>query len=1452
MALKRLSNDVQSLLSASAHVNNFKRAIEELIYNSLDAESTSIAIRIYIEQSSIQVIDNGCGIAKHDFNLIGQRHVTSKVNNIEELKAAPKNYGFRGEFLANIITISQIVKITSRHLGTEDTWAKTFCDGKEKKFAKMTMRPSNGTTVDVKGFLHNLNIQRRGIDAMNEMQNIKLFLEQISLAHNNVSISLRDDSKNEIVFKIHKKRDIYQTLSTLFDINKSDAVELQVEKHEYKVKGLIGKTDKVIDLHWIYLNGKCMHSSSKLHKMVNEYLKRSLHIKDPRRLKLKTSDENQLFNQNIPFYFIFLTCPYIDYEISLTPKQSVVEFKEWEQVTKLLDKLIKFYVGDVAVKEIKVHKNACLNNNKQLSDANHDTRNQVKKIIEKILGSNSKKIGVSQLQNGVKGKLIKRKAKKKAKPNDTNHNIQQTEIKHNSHRKTTAKTNADRFSEPRNEHIQALDSNLDKSPIPELKNEVTKVPNIAKNLIRNKSTEKRKKEIKNKISSPAKVIRKTVNKIHKDIIKSQEHYLHSDTDSVYKRNKIVAQKVEDFLPHGVTKKTRANKQSLEKRNRKANKRELEFKIREKNRANNENKLELLKLNKYIVNKLKAKSYKTTYDLIQTVLGTQQEVFDVGENNFSEELYTGFKKPNDGIHFISKRRTWTNKCVLREYSNRTQRHRIDIKNQFINESPTRFRVLEYEDNFTNHKTEIQFSNENPFQFEEPHNNFSKNQSPYDGQETSNAISNVPPTFESVTREFYNAGRHFNCTQRETSFQTMSGPLTILTYDSHGHHKNEVFLNDDIANCDMTNRKHNTRFITKQSKDNFITSNDLNIRFKKSRKPVSRQPKMYDLCMRQRINETLYTIEYTKSNESCHYTEPNHILVNNATYVKEKANVTELPIIDRAPAYGNTYTLSPSHHSFDLNTITQIQQNSLQNRIHSHEMFGTYTIDDSDCVINNDYKEPNTGKNDCLIGNNNVNIVFVSKSQRTQTETSKNVSIEPLNWCETVLNEIETGDAELPPKENDRLNDSLYDNFINNDDGIDEWVANEVGQIIQDNAVGNVTEDVSHHFVGNNKETRVINNEIIIEEPPHINNQINYAEKNDCNYEINHFNVKNRHRFVPKGDASRIFYYYVISGMSQIFEHCRTKGACDYKLDEEYYEDVSDLVIVVALNTVRDKPLFTVLQSIYNNFAKDVQVNTEIYEPVVQNVEDHATKNIHKFESKVKKDNASLIFDETSLKDAKVLGQVDCKFIAAIMKKRSCETKETAEYLILFDQHAVHERIRLERNLADYLNEDKWATVAVENVVLKMSNNQILYLHNYKDKFAQLGLQWTINDKEVNVHSIPEAILGKNPREVEKVIKAVRNLIIEEINVMKMQKGCLSLYPKSIMDLVFSEACRYAIKFGDQLSKNECIKLLHDLSNCKTPFQCAHGRPVMAVIMDSKAENREYKINMSKLKQFKRVK
>lgn len=41
---------------------------------------------------------------------------------------------------------------------------------------------------------------------------------------------------------------------------------------------------------------------------------------------------------------------------------------------------------------------------------------------------------------------------------------------------------------------------------------------------------------------------------------------------------------------------------------------------------------------------------------------------------------------------------------------------------------------------------------------------------------------------------------------------------------------------------------------------------------------------------------------------------------------------------------------------------------------------------------------------------------------------------------------------------------------------------------------------------------------------------------------------------------------------------------------------------------------------------------------------------------------------------------------------------------------------------------------------------------------------------------------------------------------------------------------AIKFGDPLSLDECRSLLRQLELCSAPFQCAHGRPSLAPILD----------------------
>ncbi|EEC03598.1 DNA mismatch repair protein mlh3, putative [Ixodes scapularis] len=85
------------------------------------------------------------------------------------------------------------------------------------------------------------------------------------------------------------------------------------------------------------------------------------------------------------------------------------------------------------------------------------------------------------------------------------------------------------------------------------------------------------------------------------------------------------------------------------------------------------------------------------------------------------------------------------------------------------------------------------------------------------------------------------------------------------------------------------------------------------------------------------------------------------------------------------------------------------------------------------------------------------------------------------------------------------------------------------------------------------------------------------------------------------------------------------------------------------------------------------------------------------------------------------------------------------------------------------------------------------------------------------------------------------------LLSTRRSAISL-PKVLLDVLSSQACRGAIKFGSVLDLSECRKILAALSRCSLPFQCAHGRPSLSPVVDlrflppDKAPNRP---NLAKL-------
>ena len=74
------------------------------------------------------------------------------------------------------------------------------------------------------------------------------------------------------------------------------------------------------------------------------------------------------------------------------------------------------------------------------------------------------------------------------------------------------------------------------------------------------------------------------------------------------------------------------------------------------------------------------------------------------------------------------------------------------------------------------------------------------------------------------------------------------------------------------------------------------------------------------------------------------------------------------------------------------------------------------------------------------------------------------------------------------------------------------------------------------------------------------------------------------------------------------------------------------------------------------------------------------------------------------------------------------------------------------------------------------------------------------------------------------------LLEYLHALSASGGGSTLPPAAALRVLASRACRSAIMFGETLSLDQCQTLLDELSQCKLPFQCAHGRPTVVPIFE----------------------
>ncbi|XP_047248822.1 DNA mismatch repair protein Mlh3 isoform X1 [Girardinichthys multiradiatus] len=227
-----------------------------------------------------------------------------------------------------------------------------------------------------------------------------------------------------------------------------------------------------------------------------------------------------------------------------------------------------------------------------------------------------------------------------------------------------------------------------------------------------------------------------------------------------------------------------------------------------------------------------------------------------------------------------------------------------------------------------------------------------------------------------------------------------------------------------------------------------------------------------------------------------------------------------------------------------------------------------------------------------------------------------------------------------------------------------------------------------------------------------------------------------------------------------------------------------------------------------------------------------------------------FSKNMIHSMKVVNQVDKKFLACLINARdvdsAAQTDTEGNLLVLVDQHAAHERVRLENLVEDSYEDDPDAAGAkrlssstiLPPLEISVAEEELRLLRSSQPHLKNLGLEVTFSKTgapQLFVGKVPLCFMEKESNELRRgrpsVIKPiVEEYLREQTELLRVTGRVTGTLPLTVLKVLASLACHGAIKFNDTLSSDECHSLVASLSSCQLPFQCAHGRPSIVPLVD----------------------
>ncbi|MBR0243126.1 MAG: DNA mismatch repair endonuclease MutL [Bacteroidaceae bacterium] len=326
--IQLLPDSVANQIAAGEVIQRPASMVKELVENAVDAGARRIeVIAIDAGRTSLQVIDDGCGMSETDARLAFERHATSKIRQAADLFTLT-TMGFRGEALPSIAAVAQVELLTrtaEQELGTH-----LILEGSRVVSQEPVACPV-GANFLVKNLFFNVPARRKFLKSNNtELSNISSELERIVLVHPDIAFTL---TSNGTTLLNLTPSSLKGRIAAVFGSRLADKLlTVEVQTPMITIHGFIGTPEssrKRGAQQYFFVNNRYMRHPY-FHRAVLEAFS-----------QLIPSDEQ------VPYFLYFDVNP-AEIDVNIHPTKTEIKFENEQAIWQILLAAVREALGRFA------------------------------------------------------------------------------------------------------------------------------------------------------------------------------------------------------------------------------------------------------------------------------------------------------------------------------------------------------------------------------------------------------------------------------------------------------------------------------------------------------------------------------------------------------------------------------------------------------------------------------------------------------------------------------------------------------------------------------------------------------------------------------------------------------------------------------------------------------------------------------------------------------------------------------------------------------------------------------------------------------------------------------------------------------------------------------------------------------------------------------------------------